>query len=633
MRSVAAPLESPSSPCCPYSRPALHVRDRRALWIVLAGVLGFYLAPLVIVGPPEYPNSGYRSALLAVAVSSIVGLVTHGLVADIRRRAREARHRERVLVRINETVQELFESPNPQTRCLWCGEGNQRRGRGRTVRARRGIPEALRLSALTADTRRAKTPAAAGSAVYDAFRSRQPILISEDVESHLANVELWRANGAPASLLYQPLLKGDAPVGVLVVGWSDIAKQDEPRVIAVSLLAHEIASVIDRADVIGQLTDEALTDALTGLPNRRAWDAEIADALQGSGPVAVAMLDIDHFKRFNDTNGHPAGDRLLREAASRWRSEMRAGDFLARLGGEEFALLVTGADVTTIQTIVARLCARLPAQQTCSAGIALRSAGDASEQLVARADAALYEAKTAGRNRVIFTDARPPAARRGVGLGVQLGQERSEVVGLKPLRRLPQRVLADLHVGVVLTDHLRAVISGLAAPLIITSSTGCSGWGSILDARQRGDRRGRHGSLLRGDPAVLDRHVGDIAGGVDPFQPAGGAVLIGGDETPLGAGRDAGGGRRIELRQRDHLIEVQRTSQRIDLDRVRFPDLAVGRGDDDMTPVSASRGPDLGRVPLRPSAASGASSGVISTTLDRVPELRGPGLVVISASS
>ena len=98
----------------PVFQTALYVRDRRALWIVLAGVLGFYLAPLVIVGPPEYPNSGYRSALLAVAVSSIVGLVTHGLVADIRRRAREARRRERMLVRINETVQGLSDSPNPR---------------------------------------------------------------------------------------------------------------------------------------------------------------------------------------------------------------------------------------------------------------------------------------------------------------------------------------------------------------------------------------------------------------------------------------------------------------------------------------------------------------------------------------
>ena len=119
----------------PVFQTALYVRDRRALWIVLAGVLGFYLAPLLIVGPPEYPNSGYRSALLAVAVSSIVGLVTHGLVADIRRRAREARHRERMLVRINETRSGTVREPQPETRCLWCGEGDQRGRRRRPVRA------------------------------------------------------------------------------------------------------------------------------------------------------------------------------------------------------------------------------------------------------------------------------------------------------------------------------------------------------------------------------------------------------------------------------------------------------------------------------------------------------------------
>ena len=70
-------------------------------------------------------------------------------------------------------------------------------------------------------------------------------------------------------------------VGVLFVGWSGRVQEDGPGVVAASLLAHEIASVIDRADMIGQLTDEALTDALTGLPNRRAWDAELARAMQG----------------------------------------------------------------------------------------------------------------------------------------------------------------------------------------------------------------------------------------------------------------------------------------------------------------------------------------------------------------
>jgi diguanylate cyclase (GGDEF)-like protein len=122
-------------------------------------------------------------------------------------------------------------------------------------------------------------------------------------------------------------------------------------------------------------------------------------------PVAVAMLDIDRFKQFNDSHGHPAGDRLLREAAAAWRSEVRAGDFLARLGGEEFALLLTGRDVDAVQAAVERLRNRMPAHQTCSAGIAVRVEGDTPELLLSRADQALYEAKTAGRDRAVFAGA------------------------------------------------------------------------------------------------------------------------------------------------------------------------------------------------------------------------------------
>jgi diguanylate cyclase (GGDEF)-like protein len=389
----------------PVFQTALYVRDRRALLIVLAATLAFYLAPLVIIGPPEYPDSGYRSALFSFLVSSIVGLVTHGLVANIRSRASEARHRAHMLVRISETVQDLFQSPEPRrAACHAVKEISD------AVVVGLFEPEpgssSLRLTTTT-EAREAVAkgaPAQAHSAVYEAFRSREPLLITENVQRHVGDIELWRAGGAPSSLLYQPLLKGDTPVGVLFIGWRDSAQRHEPRVIAASLLSHEIAIVLDRADVIDQLTDEALTDPLTGLPNRRAWDAQLELALHDGTPVAVAMFDIDHFKRFNDTHGHPAGDRLLREAAASWRSEMRTRDFLARLGGEEFALLLIGEDVSTAEATVERLRARMPGRETCSAGIAVRLDGDTAERLVSRADQALYDAKTGGRDRTVLTD-------------------------------------------------------------------------------------------------------------------------------------------------------------------------------------------------------------------------------------
>lgn len=192
---------------------------------------------------------------------------------------------------------------------------------------------------------------------------------------------------------------------MLFVGWNERIESGEQRVVVASLLAHEIAAVLDRQDVIEQLTGEALTDPLTELPNRRAWDGRMAIAMAGTTePVAVAMLDIDRFKQFNDTRGHPAGDRLLRETAAAWRAHIRSDDFLARLGGEEFALLLTGRATDSVQALVERLRGSMPEAQTVSAGIAVRVAGDTPEQLLSRADQALYEAKAAGRDRAVFAD-------------------------------------------------------------------------------------------------------------------------------------------------------------------------------------------------------------------------------------
>jgi diguanylate cyclase (GGDEF)-like protein len=155
-----------------------------------------------------------------------------------------------------------------------------------------------------------------------------------------------------------------------------------------------------RAEQITALSDMASTDSLTGLPNRRAWESALADALASEEHVVVAMLDLDHFKDFNDTRGHPAGDRLLKEAAAAWRGELRAGDFLARLGGEEFALLLPNCSLEDALSVVERLRGRMPYEQTCSAGVAVRIPAESAENVMVRADAALYSAKAAGRDRV-----------------------------------------------------------------------------------------------------------------------------------------------------------------------------------------------------------------------------------------
>jgi diguanylate cyclase (GGDEF)-like protein len=157
--------------------------------------------------------------------------------------------------------------------------------------------------------------------------------------------------------------------------------------------------VIARADVLGNLADEAQTDPLTGLPNRRAWDAQVT-RLHGEGArLVIAMIDLDHFKDFNDTYGHPAGDRLLSETAAAWRDHLRTGDLLARLGGEEFGLLLCDCDSETAVEVTERLRGSVSENWTCSAGIAAGRPGESAADTITRADVALYEAKAAGRDR------------------------------------------------------------------------------------------------------------------------------------------------------------------------------------------------------------------------------------------
>jgi diguanylate cyclase (GGDEF)-like protein len=163
-----------------------------------------------------------------------------------------------------------------------------------------------------------------------------------------------------------------------------------------------VAQVREQA---GQLAELAHNDALTGMPNRRAWELELARemaiARRTGMPLSVSVLDLDHFKQYNDEYGHQAGDHLLTAAAARWKSHLREQDYIARYGGEEFCVMITGSPAARAVPVLERLLTATPEGQTFSAGVATWDGAETAESLVARADAALYHAKRSGRARVI----------------------------------------------------------------------------------------------------------------------------------------------------------------------------------------------------------------------------------------
>jgi diguanylate cyclase len=185
-------------------------------------------------------------------------------------------------------------------------------------------------------------------------------------------------------------------------------------------LSDNKAQVTRLTEELSRLREDVLTDPLTGLVNRRGFDAAItalkAAAESDGEPFSLVMIDIDHFKRINDTHGHLVGDRVIQKVASTMKACVRGGDTAVRYGGEEFALLLptTGANgAQTVAEYVRNALQRAdvsalkkgeaPVSVTVSAGVAVFIAGEAAEECIRRADQALYAAKSGGRNRVVMS--------------------------------------------------------------------------------------------------------------------------------------------------------------------------------------------------------------------------------------
>lgn len=198
----------------------------------------------------------------------------------------------------------------------------------------------------------------------------------------------------------------------------------------IELQAALEARLQELSQAMEQIEKLARTDPLTGLANRRHFDElferERGRASRLHNPICAITVDLDHFKRVNDSYGHNAGDQVLKAVADCFRRHLRPYDVVARFGGEEFVILVPGATIEQAVQIAERLRLAIRAivlpelpPVSASFGVAAFAPGEPSEALLERADAALYRAKHGGRDRVEVAAApSPAAAQASVGLAV-----------------------------------------------------------------------------------------------------------------------------------------------------------------------------------------------------------------------
>ncbi|MFC6006944.1 diguanylate cyclase [Angustibacter luteus] len=254
------------------------------------------------------------------------------------------------------------------------------------------------------DTMGVRTPTGQGTLTGLVFGTGESAFIGDARAFSPASKALSELSNTRA-VLCEPVIANGKTVAILLIGWLEPAESLDPRIASlVATLAAETGAALTGAMLRQQLQALATTDPLTGLVNRRGWyerlDALTARVRRTGESLTLAVADLDHFKKYNDTHGHDAGDELLREFAERTTSSLREIDLVARWGGEEFAIALPGSNSDEARIALDRLRRNVPGGQTCSFGLATWDGVEPLAGCLARADEALYRAKVSGRNRI-----------------------------------------------------------------------------------------------------------------------------------------------------------------------------------------------------------------------------------------
>ena len=249
-----------------------------------------------------------------------------------------------------------------------------------------------------------------------AVRGGAPVTFSSSTDID-ACPHLRDRGGEPCSAVCVPVTFMGRAMGVLHATGADGLPPDTIEVEALSSLSAQAGARIGMLRTMTRTSLQAATDSLTGLMNRRTFQSRIRSMRRGGVQFSLVMADLDHFKRLNDTHGHEMGDRALTTFCAVSADVLRAGDLMARWGGEEFAFAVVGVSAQEAAEVLDRvrleLAARLSTSDipgfTASFGVVDASACESLDEAVRLADDALYEAKGAGRNQVAVADVEPVA--------------------------------------------------------------------------------------------------------------------------------------------------------------------------------------------------------------------------------